>query len=395
MTGKDNSAVRHIAIFDATLRDGEQAPGNAMTPEDKLTYALESEAFGADVIEVGFPGSSPADLDATKRIADALTTARFSTFNRCSRQDIDLSVAAGGIRDNHQIAICGTGSDLHLEYKRGITRTEAVEEGRDAVAYARSLGATDVAFCVEDASRADRDFLKRLICEAVDAGATTIGMADTTGSATPAEYGGLFAAARSWLPREILLSTHCHDDLGLSLANALAGVEAGADEVQATLAGIGERSGNTPLEEIAGVLFVKGAQFGATTSIKVDLLYASFRRLAETISMTTPRNKAIFGANAFATQAGIHQDGILKNPATYEFIDPARFGRERALLVGRHSGRAILRHLLGRIGVDEDASLVDRLYEELIASRPGSECDELGELERRLSRSLTAEKVLT
>lgn len=390
MTGKDNRHTRRIAVFDATLRDGEQAPGNAMTPEDKLRYALESEAFGSDVIEAGFPGSSPADFAATKLIADALTTARFATFNRCSRQDIDLSVEAGGVRSRHQVAVCGTGSDLHLAHKRGISRAQALAEARDAVGYARSLGLTDIAFCVEDASRADRDFVKALVCEAVAAGASTIGMADTTGSALPEEYGGLFAAARGWLPPDITLSTHCHDDLGLSLANALAAVAAGADEVQATLAGIGERSGNTALEELAAVLLVKGESLGVTTGVAVDRLYESYLRLARTIRMDTPRNKAIFGSNAFATQAGIHQHGILRNPATYELVDPARFGRQRRLLVGRHSGRAILRHLLAEFGRAEDTALVDCAYEELIASRPGAECDELDELRDRLVGLLDA-----
>ncbi|GAA1302475.1 homocitrate synthase/isopropylmalate synthase family protein [Saccharothrix xinjiangensis] len=390
MSGNNECQPRRIAVFDATLRDGEQAPGNAMSPEDKLRYALESEAFGADVIEVGFPASSPADFVAAGLVANALTTARFSTFNRCSRQDIDASAAAAGIHPRHQVAVCGTGSDLHLEHKRGITREQARAEGRDAVGYAKSLGATDIAFCVEDASRADRDFVKALVCDAVEAGATTIGMADTTGSATPDEYASLFAAARRWLPADITLSTHCHDDLGLSLANALAAVLAGADEVQTTLAGIGERSGNTPLEEVAAVLAVKGDGLGLSTGIALDRLYDSYLRLAETIGLRTPRNKAVFGDNAFATQAGIHQHGILQNPATYELVDPARFGRRRRLLVGRHSGRAIVRHLLVDLGRADDDELVERLYQELVAARAGAECDELDALRARVAAELEA-----
>jgi len=384
----DEHQRRRIAVFDATLRDGEQAPGNAMSPDDKVRYALESEAFGADVIEVGFPGSSPADFTAAQLISGALSTARFSTFNRCSRADIDRSVAAAGVGPLHQIAVCGTGSDLHLEHKRGITREQARAEARDAVAYARSLGATDIAFCVEDASRADWDFVEALVRDAAEAGATTIGMADTTGWATPHEYASLFAAARRWLPAGTTLSTHCHDDLGLSLANALAAVLAGADEVQATLAGIGERSGNTPLEELAAVLMVKGECLGLSTGIAVDRLYDSFLRLATTISLPIPRNKAVFGDNAFATQAGIHQHGILQDPATYELVDPARFGRRRRLLVGRHSGRAILRHLLGTFGRTDDHDLVERLYEDLVATRAEADCDELDTLRARLVAEL-------
>lgn len=351
-----------------------------MSPEGKLAYALRAEAFGVDVIEVGFPGSSPVDVEATKLVADALTSARFSTFNRSCREDVRLSVECGGIRPNHQVAICGTGSDLHLEYKRGITRAESVAEGRDAVRYAVSLGVTDVAFCVEDASRSDREFVRELTCEAVEAGATTIGLADTTGCATPQEYGDMFHAAREWLPEHVALSTHCHDDLGLSLANALAGVQAGATEVQATLAGIGERAGNTPLEEVAAVLAFKGEALGLTTSIVLDGLVPAFEVLAGLIGISAPRNKAVLGLNSFATQAGIHQDGILKNPATYEFLDPQRFGLKRSLLVGRHSGRAVLRYLLQQLGTAPDPELVDQLYAEFIAARSGGECDELDDL---------------
>ncbi|WP_018219837.1 LeuA family protein [Salinispora pacifica] len=371
---------RRIDIFDATLRDGEQAPGNTMSPEDKLRYALAAEAFGADVIEAGFPASSPADFAATKLIAGALTTARFSTFNRCSERDIRLSAEAGGIRPNHQIAICGTGSDLHLEHKRQITRREAIAEGRHAVRLAAALGATDIAFCIEDASRGDRGFVMDLVGEALAQGATTIGLADTTGCATPSEYGDLIAEAHEMVPPDVTISTHCHDDLGLSLANALAGVQAGAGEVQATLGGIGERCGNTPLEELAAVLVFKSAQVGAYTDLRIDQLYAAYVDLVDTTGMAVPRNKAIVGLNAFATQAGIHQDGILKNPATYEFMDPARWGRHRSILVGRHSGRAVVRYVLAELGAPEDDALVDRMYEELVASRPGSDCDELDHL---------------
>lgn len=386
---------RRIAIFDATLRDGEQAPGNAMSPQAKLEYALRSEAFGSDVIEVGFPGSSPADFEATRIISAALTTARFSTFNRCSREDITASAEAGGISDRHQIAICGTGSDLHLKYKRGITRAQSLVEGRDAVAFARSLGATDVAFCVEDASRGDRDYIRALTIEAVEAGARTIGMADTTGCASPQEYGDLFAAAREWLPADVVLSTHCHDDLGLSLANALAGVQAGAGEVQATMSGIGERSGNTALEEIVAVLSYKGEALGMDTSIQLEGLMPAYEVLAELIDLPPSRNKAILGINSFATQAGIHQDGILKNPKTYEFLDPHRFGRQRKLLVGRHSGRAVLRYLLQQLGVAPDERIVAELYETFIASRTTSDCDELEDLKAALGPHLTGASLVT
>jgi 2-isopropylmalate synthase len=385
MTALNTSHLRRISVFDATLRDGEQAPGNAMSPEQKLTLALAAEAYGADTIEAGFPGSSPADFTATRLIADALTTAKFATFNRAFREDVRLSMEAGGVRDNHQVQICGTGSDLHLEHKRGITREEAVRETGDAIRYAASLGATDISFGVEDASRGEKDLIEALVTEAVDAGATTVILADTTGCATPQEFGDLCAAVRSWIPSDTVLATHCHDDFGLSLANALAGIQAGANEVQATLGGIGERAGNTPLEELAAVLAFKSEQIGATTSIRLEKLFDAYQTLAATIGLHPLRNKAVIGVNSFATEAGIHQDGILKNPATYEFMNPAVFGRKRSLLVGRHSGRAILRYLLDQLSVPAEDGLVNELYTELVANRPGGECDDLDVLRERLS----------
>ena len=384
----NKSHPRRISIFDATLRDGEQAPGNAMTPEQKVLLALESEAFGADTIEAGFPGSSPVDFAATQLIAEVLTSARFATFNRASRSDVRQSIEAGGTGKNHQVQICGTGSDLHLQYKRGITRAEAVRETGDAIRYAHSLGAQDISYGVEDASRGEKDLIEALVTEALEAGVSTVILADTTGCATPQEYGDLCAMVRSWLPDDVKLATHCHDDLGLSLANALAGIEAGANEVQATLAGIGERAGNTPLEELAAALAYKGDQLGATTGVKLDRLYGAFQKLSEAIGMAAPRNKAIFGDNAFATEAGIHQDGILKNPATYEFIRPFHFNRKRSLVVGRHSGRAIIRYLLGELGTPIEEDLVDKLYTEYVSERPDGRADDLDVVRERLAATL-------
>ncbi|MCN9243554.1 LeuA family protein [Streptomyces sp. RY43-2] len=357
-----------------------------MTTEQKKMLALKAEAYGADTIEAGFPGSSPEDFAATRLIAESLApTTRFATFNRASREDVRLSMEAGGARPNHQVQICGTGSDLHLQYKRGITRRDAVKEAGDAIRYAHSLGAQDISFGVEDASRGEKDLIEALVMEALEAGVSTVILADTTGCATPQEYGDLCALVRSWLPDDVTLATHCHDDLGLSLANALAGIQAGANEVQATLAGIGERAGNTPLEEMAALLEFKGEQLGVTSGIRLERLYGAFQSLSAVIAMAPPRNKAVFGDNAFATEAGIHQDGILKNPATYEFLNPDRFARQRSMLVGRHSGRAVFRHVLQQLGVEPDEDLVERLYTEYVTERPDGRCDELGMVRAQLA----------
>jgi 2-isopropylmalate synthase len=384
MTISDASAMRTISIFDTTLRDGEQAPGNAMRPEQKLAVALRLEALGVDVIETGFPASSSSDRIATELISKALTRSRFSSFCRAVGGDVKAAVEAGGI-ERHQIQVLGTGSRLHLEHKRGITRDEAVSEVRDTLVFARDLGVTDLSVGIEDASRGERDLLHALVDGSLEAGAGTIVLADTSGCLLPGEYAELVALVRAWLPADVVLSTHCHNDFGLAVANALAGVSAGADEVQVTLAGIGERAGNTALEEFAAALLYKGEQTGLRTEIRTEDLFEAFGVLAKAISLEPLRTKAIFGTNAFATQAGIHQVGILRKPETYEYLEPGRFGRSRSLLVGRHSGRTVLRYLLDQLLVDPDEAILDRLYDEYVLARADGSCDTLEVVGQRLA----------
>lgn len=383
---------RRISVLDTTLRDGEQAPGNAMLPAQKLDLALRLEALGVDCVEAAFPASSPADAEATRLISQHLTRAMFATFSRTSRLDIEIAVEAGGV-ENHELQIVATGSDVHLEHKRGITRKQAVAEVVDSVTFARSLGVTHLSVGIEDATRGDHELLRALIESAVEAGATCIILADTTGCATPAEFGELIAKARQWAPPPIRMSTHCHNDLGLSLANALAGIEAGADAVQVTLGGIGERAGNTSLEELASVVAYKEDQLGLRTGIDLAQMYDAYNAMRQIIRLAEPRTKPIFGAYAFSTAAGIHQRGILSNPATYEFIEPARFGRERSLLVGRHSGRAVLRHMLKQIGVEVDDEQLAELYRVHIADHPLGDCEDLSVVQERLARELGASRL--
>jgi 2-isopropylmalate synthase len=385
-SGRD-SELRRISIFDSTLRDGEQAPGNAMTPDQKLEVALAIEALGVDVIETGFPSSSPSDYKATQLIAESVTTARIATLNRAARDDIRQAIEAGGTR-NHHVQIMATGSEVHLEHKRGIGQDEAQAEVIDAIKYAKSLGAEHITLGVEDSSRGSDALLRPLCEESVEAGCDVIGLADTTGCMTPGEYGALVARVRSWVGPDVVLATHCHEDLGLSLANALAGIQAGADEVQATLAGIGERAGNTPLEELIAVLTYKGEAIGATTTATSEGLYAAYQVLARCIGLVQPRNKAIFGVNAFATQAGIHQAGMLRAPITYEYVEPHRFGRERAMLVGRHSGRAVLRYVFDQLEAEVDEDIVGTVYEEHVANRTNGECTNMAELKDIIASKL-------
>ncbi|MET9258933.1 hypothetical protein [Amycolatopsis sp. NPDC004079] len=389
MADRQKAELRRISIFDTTLRDGEQAPGNAMSPEQKLELALMLEALGVDVIETGFPSSSPSDYKATRMIAESMTSARIATLSRATRDDVRQAIEAGGVA-GHYVQIMATGSEIHLEHKRGISRAEAQREVLDAIAYAKTLGAKHVSLGVEDASRGSDALLRPLIEESTAAGATVVALADTTGCSTPSEFGDLVARVRSWVGPDVTLSVHCHEDLGLSLANSLAGVQASADEVQTTLAGIGERAGNTPLEELAAVLTFKGAEIGARTTLRTERLYEAYQMLCRFIGLTPPRNKAIFGVHAFATQAGIHQAGMLRAPITYEYVEPARFGRERAMLVGRHSGHAVLRHVFRRLGAPVDEDLVKDIYLRQIANRSNGEFMDMAELEKLIAGRLAA-----
>jgi 2-isopropylmalate synthase len=358
-----------------------------MNPAQKVRLALLIEDLGADVIEVGFPASSPSELEALTLLSQRLTSARFASFCRAVRADVQVAVRAGGVA-NHQIQILATGSELHLNNKRGISRNHAINEVVDTVAFAARLGITDISLGLEDASRGSDDLLKAMMERSIDAGVTTVALADTSGCMLPDEFGEMMAKARSWVPDGIILSTHCHDDLGLAVANTLAGIEGGADEVQVTLAGIGERAGNAAMEEVVAAVHYKGNLLGVSTDIKTERLYEVYQVLADVIGLEPQRTKAVFGTNAFATQAGIHQAGMLRDPATYEYLEPGLFGLERSMLVGRHSGRAVLRHLLDQLGVAEDEELLDQLYTEYVLDRVGGECDELGVVREQLAKRL-------
>jgi 2-isopropylmalate synthase len=385
----DDTSMRVVSIFDTTLRDGEQAPRNGMTAENKVDMALRLEALGVDVVEVGFPAASPTDYKAAKLAAQSLQRATIATLSRTTRADVEVAVDAIGV-ERHQVQLLATASDLHLEHKRGISRSDAVREVSDATRFAASLGVTDISVGLEDASRGDPDLLRALVDAGLEAGATTVAVGDTSGCLVPQEYGELIAMIRSWLPAGTTLSTHCHDDMGLALANALAGVAAGADQVQTTLAGVGERSGNTPLEELAAVLAYKSSRLGAVTRIRTGALYEAYLALKNFMRLEEVRNKAIVGSNAFATAAGIHQLGVLQRPETYEYLEPGDFGRERSILISRHSGRAVLRYLVEERGAHLEPEAIGQLYEELIGSRTDGEVETLGQLGAQVAERLKA-----
>lgn len=379
---------RMIRMFDTTLRDGEQAPGNAMTPEQKLEIALMLEEAGVNTIETGFPASSRADFLATQMISEHLTTASFSTFSRAQVKDVKTAIEAGGVSDRHIVMLAATGSDLHLKNKRNITREQGIAEVTEAVAYAKEQGIANITVGIEDASRGAYDYIGAITKASIEAGANQIILADTTGFATPASFGDLVRFVREVAGPDIKISVHCHNDLGLGVANAIAGVQAGADEIQATLGGIGERAGNTSLEQVAALLYYKSDEYGLETSVQLDKLYEGYLLLSEVIQLEESRTQPLFGKYVFSTAAGMHQQGMLNDPDTYEYVKPRDLGRDRSLLVTRHSGRTIIRHLLQELGVSHSDEDVNHLYDKFIFKQHSSLCDDLITFREKIMQEL-------
>jgi 2-isopropylmalate synthase len=362
----------HVAFFDTTLRDGEQSPGCSMTTQEKLTMAHALEDLGVDIIEAGFAMASEGDFAAIATITQAIRKPRIASLARAKTEDIEMAARALQFADRSRIHVFLASSDLHLEYKLKINRQEALDRTAESVRLARSF-VDDVEFSPEDATRSDRDFLVEIVRVAVEAGATTINMPDTVGYTTPEEYAQMFHEVRERIPaidaEGIVLSSHCHDDLGLAAANSLAAISAGARQVECTINGIGERAGNAALEEIAAALYVRSERYGgATCSIKLEQLYPTSQVLGQIITFRPSPNKAIVGANAFAHESGIHQHGMLANPLCYEIMTPALVGVSKThLVLGKHSGRAALRHRLEQLGYTLSREELQQTYYRFVA----------------------------
>ncbi len=366
-----SNSTDHVVFFDTTLRDGEQSPGCSMTTQEKLTMAHALEDLGVDIIEAGFAMASEGDFAAISTITQAIRKPRIASLARAKTEDIEMAARALQFADRARIHVFLASSDLHLEYKLKIGRQEALDRAGESVRLARSL-ADDVEFSPEDATRSDRDFLVEMVRIAVEAGATTINMPDTVGYSTPEEYGQMFREVRERIPaidgQGIVLSSHCHDDLGLAAANSLAAIQSGARQVECTINGIGERAGNASLEEIAAALYVRSDRYKVTSSIKLDKLYPTSEVLGQIITFKPSPNKAIVGANAFAHESGIHQHGMLANPLCYEIMTPALVGVSRThLVLGKHSGRAALRHRLEQLGFTLDREELQQVYYRFVA----------------------------
>ncbi len=358
-----------IIFFDTTLRDGEQSPGCTMHHDEKLQMAHQLAALGVDVLEAGFAIASKGDLESIRAIGREVRGPRIASLARCKREDIEAAARSIETAPKNRIHVFLASSDLHLEAKLRITRDQALEQAAESVAM--SLQYTDdVEFSAEDATRSDPGFLLKLITVAVEAGAKTINLPDTVGYTTPDEYKALFVRMKDEISvtDEIVFSTHCHDDLGMAVANSLAGVEGGARQVECTINGIGERAGNAALEEIAAALAIRRDKFPYANHINMKQLYPTSKLLEEFISFGCSPNKAVVGANAFAHESGIHQHGILANPLTYEIMTPESVGVTATnLVLGKHSGRRVLEQRLAELGARLTRTQLDEVYQRFTA----------------------------
>jgi 2-isopropylmalate synthase len=357
-----------IRVFDTTLRDGEQSPGCSMNHQEKLRLAHQLDRLGVDVIEAGFPIASDGDFKAVKAIANVIRRPIIAGLARACRPDIERAWEALQDAARPRIHVFLATSDIHLQYKLRITRDECLAQARDSVRFAKSL-CNDVEFSPEDATRTDPDFLCRVLDAVVEAGATTLNIPDTVGYTVPQEFGELIATIRHRVKgiENIVISAHCHNDLGMAVANTMAAIAAGARQVECTINGIGERAGNAALEEIVMTMRVRHDRYPYETAIAADQLFPASQMLSEITGVPVQPNKAVTGRNAFAHEAGIHQDGILKNPLTYEIMTPQSVGvPDSRLVLGKHSGRHALGIRCEQLGYQFDRRALDDIYRRFV-----------------------------
>jgi 2-isopropylmalate synthase len=358
-----------VVVFDTTLRDGEQAPGFSMRIEEKLRLARQLDALGVDIIEAGFPIASEADAESVRLVATEVQRPVIAALARCAPGDIDCAGASLKPAVRSRIHTFIATSDLHLSRKLRMTREQCLETAVASVARARRF-TDDVQFSAEDATRSDFEFLCRVVEDVIKAGATTINLPDTVGYCTPDEIGEFFTRIIAAVPNadKAVFSTHCHDDLGLAVANSLAAVRAGVRQVECTINGIGERAGNASLEEIVMIALVRPERTGFATRVKTPQLFATSQLLTQLTGEAVQANKAIVGRNAFAHESGIHQDGMLKDRRTYEIMNPEDVGVPRTTLVlGRHSGRHAVQKRCEELGFSLTKLELDRVYRQMTA----------------------------
>lgn len=363
-----------VIIFDTTLRDGEQSPGASMNVAEKLRLATQLEKLGVDAIEAGFPAASPGDFEAVKTISQKIRKVEVAALARATKADIDKAWGAIENAAHPRLHTVLATSDIHLQHKLKISREEALQQIVDSIKYAKTM-TENVEFSAEDATRSDWDFLCRVFEAAVEAGATTINIPDTVGYTMPEEYTELIGYIREHTPNihKAVISVHCHNDLGLATANTLAGLKAGARQAEVTINGIGERAGNTSLEELVMGLHTRKNLMGMSTAIDTREIYPISRLVSMITGIVVQPNKAIVGANAFAHEAGIHQDGVLKNRLTYEIMEPETIGlASNRLVLGKHSGRHAFQQKLNELGYDltpDEVKHVFKKFKELSDKR--------------------------
>ena len=357
-----------ITVFDTTLRDGEQSPGCSMNVHEKLRMAHQLDRLGVDVIEAGFPIASDGDFEAVQAVASAVRRPIVAGLARACSKDIERAWEALKGAARPRIHVFLATSDIHLKYKLRISREQCLEQARESVRLAKSF-CQDVEFSPEDATRTDRDFLVQVVQAVIDAGATTVNIPDTVGYTMPEEFSEIIRTLRARVRgiENITISVHCHNDLGLAVANTLAALAAGARQVECTINGIGERAGNASLEEIVMATRVRPDRYAYDTAVASEHLYPASQLLSEITSVPVQPNKAIIGRNAFAHEAGIHQDGVLKNPLTYEIMTPASVGvPDSRLVLGKHSGRHALNLRCEQLGYQFERRELDEVYRRFV-----------------------------
>lgn len=358
--------MRKIDIFDTTLRDGEQSPGINLNTAEKVEIAKQLERLGVSIIEAGFPASSPGDFEAVNRIAGTVKNSIVTGLARCVQKDIDTTWEAIKVAEQPHIHVFLATSPIHMEYKLKKSPDEVLEQAVEAVKYAKKFFPL-VQWSAEDGFRSDREFLARIIEKVIEAGATTINVPDTVGYASPQEYGELFAFLRENVrgADKVKFSAHCHDDLGMAVANSIAAVQNGADQVECTINGIGERAGNAALEEIGVAMHIRKDLYQVETGLNLKEIKRTSQLVSRLTGFMIQPNKAVVGKNAFAHESGIHQDGVLKNPETYEIISPDLVGEEEVpLVLGKHSGRAAFRDRAIKMGYDLTDEKLNKAFQE-------------------------------
>jgi len=354
----------HVRIFDTTLRDGEQSPGCTMNVEEKIAIARQLERLNVDIIEAGFAASSPGDFEAVRRVAEAMTNPTVLSLSRTRDEDVDAAMRAVEKARRPGIHIFIATSDIHLKYKLAMTREDVLNAATVAVMRAKQH-LDYIEFSCEDASRSEWEFMAKICAEVIRAGARIINLPDTTGHAIPEEFGAMFSFMREHVEGadKVIWSAHCHNDLGLAVANSLAAVRHGARQVECTINGIGERAGNTSMEEVVMALKTRRDLMGVRCGVETRQIYPASRLLAQIIGQPVPPNKPIVGDNAFAHEAGIHQDGVLKNKLTYEIMRPEDIGiPSNKLVLGKHSGRHAFINRLQELGVDPTSIDVQKAF---------------------------------